>query len=195
MENGFRHFDAHFTQSAGNFIIALNFEAVKFEYPCNMFIARRLKSTERESLMFLRHGLLGRRCISQLFCPRTHVVLTQKPKQSLDAAPIWVMGLTRYAQESMVLGDVDSVAITRSNGVEEVGIKWSGLQQSGGDELYHVVWQNVNGVMRVALPPNVSVSARVPPAADLDAVVELTGDISKWTGLVTSEDEYNKIAS
>jgi hypothetical protein len=95
----------------------------------------------------------------------------------------------------MVLGDVDSVAITRSNGVEEVGIKWSGLQQSDGDELYHVVWQNVNGLMRVALPPNVSVSARVPPAADLDAVVELTGDISKWTGLVTSEDEYNKIAS
>ena len=47
---------------------------------------------------------------------------------------------------------------------------------------------------RVALPPNVSVFAHGPPAADLDAVVELTGDISEWTGLVTSEDEYDQIA-
>jgi hypothetical protein len=105
------------------------------------------------------------------------------------------MGLTRHAQDNVVRGDIDSVEITRSSsGVDEVDIKWSGLQQSEGDELYHVVWSNISGAMRVALPPNVRVFAHGPPAADLDAVVELTGDISKWTGLVTSEDEYNQIA-
>ena len=149
-------------------------------------------TTYSRGLLSLR--LMGRRSVSQLFCPKTHVVLTQKPKHSSGAAPIWVMGLTRHAQDAVVLGDIDSVEITRSsNGVDEIDIKWSGLQQSEGDELYHVVWKNVSGSMRVALPPNVSVSAHGPPAADLDAVVELTGDISKWTGLVNSEDEYNQI--
>ena len=136
-----------------------------------------------------------------LFCPTTHATLTRVLPTAtthahahntapavLASAGVWTLGLSAFAQSRLVLGDVDEV-VTDQHDVASLRVRWSGLAQSEGDELYHVRWDNVSGEHVIPLPASL---ALVPGSTsqEPDALCRLVGSVDGWLGLVGSESEY-----
>ena len=64
------------------------------------------------------------------------------------------VGMTKYLFDSQVRGSVDSIAPKSNDDVLMPRplppvIRWSGLKISSGDELYHAIWENVDGEIEV----------------------------------------------
>lgn len=63
------------------------------------------------------------------------------------------IGMTKYLFDSQVRGSVDSISPPSNNVLmpypSSFVIRWSGLKISSGDELYHAIWENVDGEIEV----------------------------------------------
>ena len=63
------------------------------------------------------------------------------------------VGMTKYLFDIRVKGSVDSISPPSGNDLmpcpSSSVIKWSGLKISSGDELYHSIWENVDGEIEV----------------------------------------------
>ena len=66
------------------------------------------------------------------------------------------VGLTDHLFNTRILGSIDSVTVPNmdvKNGLiptaSSFAIHWSGLKVGTGDELYHSVWENVDGVFNI----------------------------------------------
>ena len=59
------------------------------------------------------------------------------------------LGITEDYITEKILGDIDNISIDDST--ESLNIEWSGLKCGEGDELYHSVWENTEGIETVTL--------------------------------------------
>jgi hypothetical protein len=60
------------------------------------------------------------------------------------------MGITQALFEREIGGgDIDSISMNATS--SSVSLNWSGLKITDGDELYHTVWSNTEGVKEVAV--------------------------------------------
>lgn len=57
------------------------------------------------------------------------------------------MGLTRALFDREIPGDIDSMSFNAIS--SSISLSWSGLKISDGDELYHTIWGNIEGVKEV----------------------------------------------
>ena len=57
------------------------------------------------------------------------------------------LGMTDTFMDDHVHGDIDRVSLDGMT----LKIEWSGLKLSDGDELYHTIWSNTEGVVHIDL--------------------------------------------
>jgi hypothetical protein len=102
------------------------------------------------------------------------------------------VGVTDEWLEAQVRGSVDKVTVSSkdsSSSASSLAIEWSGLICGEGDELYHCVWENTEGVAELslssALPPSVrnSYTGAVVNTAVLERPFHVDGDT--WLFQVT----------
>ncbi len=66
-----------------------------------------------------------------------------------------LVGVTEAFLKDKVPGDVESVFLSSVGGKSEISLSfnvaWSGLKIGEGDELYHSVWSNEEGILSVDL--------------------------------------------
>ena len=83
-------------------------------------------------------------------------------KADVDKRRHFEIGMTKYLIDTEIRGIVDSISLPdisrngiengNSNGDEKsssLTIHWSGLEVGTGDELYHSVWKNIDGIFLV----------------------------------------------
>lgn len=136
------------------------------------------------------------------YCPRYHATL-EPTGLSHDGSSQWIIGLTKFAMDEIILGDIELVSQSSVSSCPEpycrISVRWSGLKQSNADELYHTIWESVTGEHIINLPSRFRVLPNIPASSvDHTAIYTIVLDerengntvSSHWQGLVTSEKEY-----
>jgi hypothetical protein len=116
------------------------------------------------------------------------------------------VGITRCLFDKEIFGDVDKSVISSTS----LSLHWSGLKISDADELYHTVWQNVEGVKEIDLKqlPNVSSDCRVEmnprrptyESCEEDWLLRISADTIKPDSLenaehLITEEQYRVLSS
>ena len=57
------------------------------------------------------------------------------------------MGVTQTLFDREIHGEIDTVTTNQSS--SSVSLNWSGLKITDGDELYHTIWSNIEGVKQM----------------------------------------------
>ena len=105
-----------------------------------------------------------------------------------DSVHVRQVGLTQRGLEE--LGDIESIdgPVARASLVKAgeplVSLEWSGFKITEADELYHTVWENVEGVKQISLPVDASILEWNPRVLhDFDAI-----QTENWIVRVTISD-------
>ena len=89
------------------------------------------------------------------------------------------LGVREEWLDAHIGGDIDNVVVTCPSS-SSVEIGWSGLICGEGDELYHSVWENVEGTVELRL------------ACMLDAMASMTKHVPAFNNIEVNPEVLNK---
>ena len=114
---------------------------------CLATIARKKVSTSSD-VLFIKDSFSKRR-----YTANGHywIRMTKPEKENVSYLEI---GVTDHIFDTVIFGTIDSVSVPNIGDKNfslqsSLALNWSGLKVGTGDELYHSVWENVEGAFKV----------------------------------------------